>query len=107
MDRLASRDELRLAEGPRERRVGMDRGDDVVDGRLEADREGRLRDQLARLRTHDVRAADPAVRAGGHELHAAVALADRQRAARGLEIEASRPRAGALLPPRPPGAPGG
>src|SRR5260221_13092792 len=42
MDRQASRDERRLAEGLRERRVGMDRGDDDFEPRLEPDRKGRL-----------------------------------------------------------------
>ena len=75
----------------------VDRGDDVIDARLEAHRERRLRDELAGLRSDDVRAEDPPVRAGRDELHQAVALAEGERPARGLEREARRLRVGVPL----------
>src|SRR5438876_2002274 len=73
----------------------VDRRDHIFDGRLQAHRERRLGDQLARLRADDVYADDPLVLARRDDLRESVRLAERERAtgapevvARGLHVRA-------------------
>src|SRR2546428_6089937 len=66
----------------------MDRRDHVFDGRLQAHRERRLGDQLARLRADDVYADDALILARRDDLREPVRLAERERATGAPEVVA-------------------
>src|SRR5439155_1025105 len=80
-----------------QRGVRVDRRDHILDGRLEADRERRLGDQLTRLRSDDVDADDAQVLSSRDDLREPIDLAQRERAPRGAEVVARDLHVGAVL----------
>ena len=77
----------RLEDSLAQCRVCVDRGGDVVVGRLEGDGESHLGDHLGGVRSDDVGSDDLTMRLVEEELHEAVGLADRLGLATGLEGE--------------------